>query len=291
MIRIPFTKAQGVGNDFLILEGTPDTLQLSPEEIRRLCDRRYGVGADGVAFLAIPSHQNGVDADLRLFNSDGGEAEISGNGTRCAAAVLAARSGARKTSAEPLRIQTGAGVKWLRETAHDGQRWEFEMAMGAPRFAAWEIPFAPSTAVAEPVIGFSLPVSGGAQVVTVTSMGNPHCSIAVEDFDWDWRGCGREIETHPFFPRHTNVEFYRPLSRHEIEVRYWERGVGETLSSGTGSCAAAVAAILNHQAETPVTVRTVAGDLSVRWDPDGVYLTGPAEITFTGEVSVSLPRP
>jgi diaminopimelate epimerase len=115
-------------------------------------------------------------------------------------------------------------------------------------------------------------------------MGNPHCSIAVEDFDWDWRACGKEIETHPFFPRRTNVEFYRVLSRHAIEVRYWERGVGETLSSGTGSCAAAVAAILNQQAETPITVRTVGADLLVRWDRDGVFLTGPAEITFSGEV-------
>jgi diaminopimelate epimerase len=114
-------------------------------------------------------------------------------------------------------------------------------------------------------------------------MGNPHCSLAVDDFDWDWRSCGREIESHPFFPRRTNAEFYRPLSSHEIAVRYWERGVGETLSSGTGSCAAAVAAILNGDAKSPVTVRTQAGDLPVRWEKEGVILTGPAEILCEGE--------
>jgi diaminopimelate epimerase len=108
----------------------------------------------------------------------------------------------------------------------------------------------------------------------------------VKDFDWDWRSCGREIEQHSFFPRRTNVEFYRTVSQHEIEVRFWERGVGETLSSGTGSCAATVAAILNRQAESPVTVRTPAGDLAVRWESEGVFLTGPAEITVRGEMFV-----
>jgi diaminopimelate epimerase len=121
-------------------------------------------------------------------------------------------------------------------------------------------------------------------------MGNPHCSIAVEDFDWDWPAWGKEIETHPFFPRRTNVEFYRVVSRHSMEVRYWERGVGETLSSGTGSCAAAVAAILNHQAESPITVKTLGGELQVRWNSDGVFLTGSAEITFHGELFQSEPR-
>ena len=257
----------------------------SAEEIRRLCDRRRGVGADGIVFLAIPGAQNGTDADLRLFNSDGGEAEISGNGTRCAAAYLAMKGIAKN----PLGIQTKAGLKTLRQTAHEANRWEFEMAMGAPILTPKSIPFAPPTPVAEPVVGFELPLAHGPQRVTVTSMGNPHCSLAVENFDWDWRACGKEIELHPFFSRRTNVEFYRVLSRHAMEVRYWERGVGETLSSGTGSCAAAVAAILNQQAESPITVQTVAGNLLVRWDPDGVFLTGPAEITFHGELFLSEP--
>src|SRR3989337_935271 len=114
-------------------------------------------------------------------------------------------------------------------------------------------------------------------------MGNPHCSIAVDDFDWDWNALGEEIERHAFFPNRTNVEFYRVLSDHQIEVRYWERGVGVTLSSGTGSCAAAIAAILNQKARSPVTVKTLGGALGVRWDPEGVFLTGPAEIICRGE--------
>ena len=286
MVRIPFTKAQGAGNDFLILEGSPERLLPSPQEIHRLCDRRFGVGGDGIVFLAVPGGGTGVDADLRLFNSDGGEAEISGNGTRCAAAYLAMKG----VSSNPLAIRTQAGLKTLRLISHNGNHWEFEMAMGAAILAAKEIPFVPSTAVPEPVVGYSLPLASGTRRVTVTSMGNPHCSIEVNDFDWDWRSCGREIETHPFFPRRTNVEFYRVISRHSIEVRFWERGVGETLSSGTGSSAAAVAAILNHQAESPVTVCTGGGDLAVRWDGGGVFLNGPAEITFQGELFLSEPR-
>ena len=283
MVRIPFTKAQGAGNDFLILEGSPERLLPSPQEIHRLCHRRFGVGGDGIVFLAVPGGGTGVDADLRLFNSDGGEAEISGNGTRCAAAYLAMKG----VSSNPLAIRTQAGLKTLRLISHHANQWEFEMSMGAPILAAKEIPFLPSTAVPEPVVGYPLALASGTRRVTVTSMGNPHCSIEVNDFDWDWRSCGREIETHPFFPRRTNVEFYRVVSRHSMEARFWERGVGETLSSGTGSSAAAVAAILNHQAESPVTVRTVGGDLAVRWDGAGVFLTGPAEITFHGELFVS----
>ena len=286
MVRIPFTKAQGAGNDFLILEGTPERLIPSPQEMQRLCDRRFGVGADGIVFLSVPGSGTGVDADLRLFNSDGGEAEISGNGTRCAAAYLAMKG----LSSNPLAIRTKAGLKTLRLISNNGNQWEFEMSMGAPILGPKDIPFVPPTAVPEPVVGCPLALASGTRRVTVTSIGNPHCSIEVNDFDWDWRSCGREIETHPFFPRRTNVEFYRVISRHSIEVRFWERGVGETLSSGTGSSAAAVAAILNHQAESPVTVKTVGGDLAVRWDGGGVFLTGPAEITFNGELFVSEPR-
>ena len=282
MIRIPFTKAQGAGNDFLILETDSNQPILPEDEIRRLCDRRRGIGADGIVFLTIPGKQSGVHADLRLFNADGGEAEISGNGTRCAAAYLAMKG----VTAPTLNIQTKAGLKSLSTIAHQGNTWEFEMAMGAPILSPAQIPFTPPGSVPEPVVGFELPLSKGTRRVTVTSMGNPHCSIAVEGFDWDWPACGKEIETHPFFPRRTNVEFYRAVSRQTVEVRYWERGVGETLSSGTGSCAAAVAAILNHQAEGPITVQTLGGELRVRWDRDGVFLTGPAEITFHGEVVV-----
>jgi diaminopimelate epimerase len=280
MLAIPFTKAQGAGNDFLILEGAPEATLPSPQDKRRICDRRFGVGADGIVFLSAGSPASGIDADLRLFNSDGGEAEISGNGTRCAAAYLFDKG----STSNPLHIRTAAGIKPLRLVSRQGQHFEFEMAMGAPILDPRAIAFSPPAPVANaPMVDFLLPLSTGSRTVTVTSMGNPHCSMSVDDFDWDWQGCGQEIETHSYFPQRTNVEFYRALHLHEIQVRFWERGVGVTLSSGTGSCAAAVAAILNRQAQSPVTVRTAGGNLSVRWEADGVYLTGPAVIICRGE--------
>jgi diaminopimelate epimerase len=186
-------------------------------------------------------------------------------------------------SVPKLSIRTGAGVKELKLLARDANRFSFEMGMGKPEFRAASIPFQPAKAASEPIVGFALPLAGGPRGVTVTSMGNPHCSVQVEEFDWDWKSLGAEIERHPFFPNRTNVEFYRVRSEHEVEVRFWERGVGHTLSSGTGSCAAAVAAILNRQAASPVAVRTLAGELAVRSEPEGVFLTGPAEIICRGE--------
>ena len=279
MLRIPFIKAQGAGNDFLIVETSPEAPLPTLEWRRRICDRHYGVGADGILFLTVPASHPGEDADLRLFNSDGGEVEISGNGTRCAAAFLVetGRAGPQ------LVIRTGAGPKRLQLISRQEKQFVFEMAVGTPVLSARLIPFQPPATVLEPIVGFALPLASGPRKVTVTSMGNPHCSVAVEDFDWDWKALGAEIEQHPYFPKRTNVEFYRPVSRHEIEVRFWERGVGVTLSSGTGSCAAAVAAMLARQAESPVTVRTLAGDLAVRRENDEIILRGPAEIICQGE--------
>ena len=279
MPSIPFTKAHGVGNDFLIVDRKAVAGLPSLEEwVQCICERHTGVGADGVLFLATPGSA-GADADLRIFNSDGGEAEISGNGTRCAAAFLVAAG----HSGPKLSIRTGAGVKQVKLLARDANRFSFEMGMGKPEFRAAAIPFQPAAAAPEPIVDFALPLASGPRRVTVTSMGNPHCSLRVDNFDWDWKALGAEIERHPFFPNRTNVEFYRVRSDHEVEVRFWERGVGHTLSSGTGSCAAALAAILNRQAASPVTVQTLAGELAVRSEPEGVFLTGPAEIICRGE--------
>ena len=228
--------------------------------------------------LTVPGTE-GADADLRIFNNDGGEAEISGNGTRCAAAWLVEARG----MGQQLAIRTGAGLKHLALLARAAHRFSFEMEMGKPVFSASAIPFRPGSVVPEPIVDFALPLADGTRRVTVTSMGNPHCSLLVESLDWDWQVLGAKIERHPFFPNRTNVEFCRVVSKHAIEVRFWERGVGMTLSSGTGSCAAAVAAILNQKAASPVSVRTLAGELIVRWDPAGVFLTGPAEIICQGE--------
>ena len=273
-----FTKMQGAGNDFLIVEGSPDLLP-TKEAKQRFCDRHYGAGADGVIFLSRQPDSRGMDAGLRIFNSDGSEAEISGNGTRCAAAFLLQAANQERD----LTIDTVAGSKHLRFISRQGTEYLFEMHMGTPIFEATSIPFRAPTAVSEPIRDFDLPLTQGSKRATITSMGNPHCSIAEKNFDWDWRACGREIEHHTYFPRRTNVEFYRPVSEHAIEVRYWERGVGETSSSGTGSSAAAVAAILNGHAKSPVEIMTTAGSLLVRWEHEDVYLTGPAQIVYHGE--------
>lgn len=277
MSSIPFTKAQGAGNDFLILETSSLGSPPSAQWIQRICDRHYGIGADGLLWLSAPG-RSGADADLRIFNCDGGEAEISGNGTRCAAAHLMETGRAHS----PLAIRTGAGLKRLTLLSRRQNQFWFEMAMGTPLLSAAAIPFRPPEAVSPPIIGYELPLAAGRRRATITSLGNPHCSLAVEHFDWDWQALGAEIEKHPFFPNRANVEFYQVLSAHEIEVRFWERGVGPTLSSGTGSCAAAVAAILTRQAESPVTVKTAAETLRVRWDEE-IFLTGPAEVICRGD--------
>ncbi len=284
MIRIPVAKAHGAGNDFLIVEGSPETLLPEPQQRQRICDRHYGIGADGLVYVALPGSgpepgpEPSIDANLRIFNQDGGEAEISGNGTRCAAAYIL-----RKTGGTHLTLRTLAGDRKLQLISREENLFVFEMAMGQPRLAASQIPFHPSQPPPEPIVWFPVPLAEGAVRGTITSMGNPHCSVRVENFDFDWRDRGKQIENHDFFPARTNVEFYHVISAHEIEVRYWERGVGETFSSGTGSSAAAVASILNGDTTSPVRVRTVAGVLPVRWEGDGVFLTGPAELLFEGD--------
>jgi diaminopimelate epimerase len=259
---IPFTKAQGAGNDFLLswAEEVPE-VDL-PATARAICDRHTGIGADGWMLIR--------DRSIRLFNSDGSEPEISGNGTRCAAAVLI-HSG--RITTDDLVISTGAGPKHLRLLERHGRRFLFEMDMGLPKFDPVEI-------------RYSLPLKRGAQEVTVLNVGNPQCVVFVDAFPSDWETLGAEIEGHAHFPKRTNVSFVRLIDERTIDVRFYERGAGVTLSSGTGSTGAAVAAILRKVAASPVTVRTPAGEsLRLRWD-DSVYLTGPAEIVGTGEFYV-----
>jgi diaminopimelate epimerase len=255
---IPFTKAHGAGNDFLLspTDRVPagDLASLA----RAICNRHTGIGADGWILMR--------GAAIRLFNSDGSEAEISGNGTRCAAALLLESDGA----AQEVTIATGAGPKHLRLLERNGRRFLFEMDMGDPEFY-------------EHQVRFLLQLRDATPEVTILDVGNPQCVLFVDQFPADWESLGAEIEAHPHFPRRTNVSFVRPVDRNTIEVRFYERGAGVTLSSGTGSTGAAVAAILRNVAASPVTVLTPAGEsLELRWDTS-VYLTGPAEIVGAGE--------
>jgi len=278
-----FHKFQALGNDFLIvresaLRGVTDDFEVFSKQI---CDRHFGAGADGVEVLLDSPRVASADFEVRLFNADGGETPISGNGTRCVAAYLYL---IEKWERPEVRIATGAGIKVLRPVARSGSSMVFEAEMGSPRFASDEIPVITATRL-DRVIGQRLDVDGHSVEFTATSMGNPHCSVFVDDFESvDWRALGPKIETHADFPERTNVEFIRLINRDEIDVRFWERGVGETLASGTGACGAALAAMINGLAAAKVKVITAAGALIVEWRDDGMIVqTGEASVVYRGE--------
>jgi diaminopimelate epimerase len=246
---------------------TTQALRELADKAVAICDRHTGAGADGWMLMQAPEAA-GADyhAAIHLFNSDGSESEISGNGTRCAAALLVREEHA----GEEVRILTGAGLKTLRLMGVRGLEYQFEMNMGRP---------AEHDAAA---LQFALPFSAGEVVGSVLNVGNPQFAVQAEHLDFDWRSLGAEIERHPQFPHRTNVSFYRVIDEHNLEVRFWERGAGETMSSGTGSTGAVAAAVLRGLAVSPVTVHTPAGPLALRWQDD-IYLTGPAQIVAAGE--------
>jgi diaminopimelate epimerase len=278
--NIRFIKLQGLGNDFLIIE-VEDINQLpAPDQLAQtMCQRNYGAGADGIVFVA-ESGRPEAPFTSRIFNADGSEAEISGNGTRCLAAYLYHQS---LWSADEIAIATLAGVKRGRLVGREGQRFDFEFAMGEPRFASTEIPITLDTPL-EQVINYPLIMGGEVQRITCVSMGNPHCTTFWPSFDKvNVDELGSLLEHHPAFPDRTNVEFVRVISPDEIEVLFWERGVGRTLSSGTGSSGASLAAMVNGFTNRAVTVKTLGGVLKVSWlDDNIVMLTGSAEVIYEG---------
>jgi len=265
MTEIAFAKLHGAENDFLLTWGDQAPNESLPAIARRICARTTGIGADG--WMLVWKEPGGLRT--RLFNSDGSEPEISGNGTRCAAAF-----GLWKDAVTPpeIPISTAAGRKTLRLIKRQGNRFLFEMTMGLPKTEE-----------------LHATVSVGAQPLeaTILNVGNPQCAVFVERMPSDWRELGREIEGLSRFPNRTNVSFVRVLDRHTVEAVFYERGAGETRSSGTGSTGAAAAAILRGVADSPVQIRTPAGTLSLRWEDD-VYLTGPAEIIGEGRFFLDL---
>lgn len=254
---IPFTKASACGNDFLIIDGALASSQAA-KLTRRICDRHNGVGADGVEWL-YPSA--GVDVEARLINADGSVAEISGNGTRCVAAYLCAEN--RK---ESLVIRTGAGLKTCTLRGHNGNSFEFETAMGLPE------------------IGEELEITTafGTMKGTPVSMGNPHFVVRVAEFWPNWPERAAAMQVAPHFKQGVNIEFVHIEDEHDIDVRFFERGVGETQSSGTGSCAAAVAMISGRRAASPLRVQAPGGTQVVRFETQ-VFLQGTAQLICRGE--------
>jgi diaminopimelate epimerase len=257
MPSVPFVKASACGNDFLIID-----FIYAPADIhafsRRVCDRHNGVGADGVEWV-LPS--NDADLRVRLLNADGSEAEISGNGTRCVAAWYCAEN-----DQNTVIIRTGAGLKTCDLTARNGNSFEFRTSMGVPE------------------VGDLFPVKTAYEEIAgvPVSMGNPHYVVFVPEFDLGWQALGQEISAHHDFKHGVNVEFVKAEEGNEIEVRFFERGVGETTSSGTGSCAAAVASVHSGKARSPVRVLAPGGVQTVEWNGE-VFLCGPATLLCRGE--------
>ena len=259
-MKIPFTKASACGNDFLIIDGAQATDDIGSLS-RRLCDRHNGIGADGVEWL----YQDGGDPRIRLINADGSEAEISGNGTRCVAAYLAAHGRNGK-----MRIVTGAGPKDCELLSHTGNTFEFEADMGKPE-------------IGEP---FSVRLKSSVVEGMPVSMGNPHFVVLVRHFPAGWQQQAAEVQQQRTFKEGVNVEYVRLNGANTVEVRLFERGVGETQSSGTGSCASAVAVIAARKTGSPVTVQTPGGTQVVRWSGENVFLRGPAQLICDGEFFV-----
>jgi diaminopimelate epimerase len=261
MTTIPFTKAHGAKNDFL-LTWEKDAPSAGRDLIAQaICERHTGIGADGWMLISRCAAEE-ADAAIQLYNSDGSIPELSGNGTRCAAAFLIQNG----LGGETVRLRTGAGVKPLRLLGRNGLDFEFEMDMGRPTVVD---------------AGFQLPLADGPREVALINVGNPQCVVPVRDFDFDWRAMGAEIERHPHFPNRTNVSFIRALDQNTLETVFWERGAGETMSSGTGSTGAAAAAVARGMAQSPVKILTPAGPISLRLD-DSAYLTGPAALIGEG---------
>lgn len=265
MAVIPFIKASACGNDFLLVQLSdvaPRGIELS-EIAKAMCDRHDGVGADGVEFLLPDAPAEGEAADIRakLINADGSFAEVSGNGTRCIAAYVAGETGK-----QTIAVRTDAGVKTCTLIRRDGNSFEFEAAMGQPE------------------VGVELPLNVAAGEVRglTVSMGNPHYVVFVRKFAAGWQAEGAEIGARSEFEHGTNVEFVHVQDNSNIAVRFYERGAGETKSSGTGSCAAAVAAIHSGKVVSPVTVHTQGGVQSVRWEGE-VFLRGPARLVCRGD--------
>jgi diaminopimelate epimerase len=283
-LRLKFTKMQGAGNDFVVLDGFSRTLEMSPQRARRIADRHFGVGCDQI-LLVERSQRSDADFRYRIWNSDGGEVEQCGNGARCFVRFVHDKGLTKKTE---IRVETLSGVIAPRLES-DGQ---VSVDMGAPRFDPEEVPFDPSGL--KPVgTRWPLDVNGRVVPVAVLSMGNPHAVQTVADVDSaPVASEGPLIERHPRFPKRANAGYMQVVDRASVRLRVWERGTGETLACGTGACAAVVTGIRDGLLDDTVRVETRGGRLTIRWaggenDPNcSVWMTGPAVTVFEGEIEI-----
>lgn len=280
--KIKFTKMHGAGNDYIYIDCFATSIEslgdISDLAVR-MSDRHFGVGSDGLV-LIMPS-DNGCDVRMRMFNSDGSEAEMCGNASRCVAKYAYDHN---IVKSKELSLQTKGGVKYITVyTDADDVATSARVNMGAPILKPADIPV---KADGDKVVASPLDVDGDTKMMTCVSMGNPHCILFVGGVqDAPVHTLGPKVEVHPAFPRKTNVEFAHVADRSTIEMRVWERGAGETMACGTGACATLVAAVINNLTDRKATLKLLGGDLEIEWAlaDNNVYMTGPAAYAFTGE--------
>ena len=275
-----FTKMHGIGNDYVYVNCFEESVK-NPAEVSKFVSNRYfGIGSDGLILIS-PSAI--ADFRMNIYNADGSQAEMCGNGIRCVAKYVYDYGLTDKTE---ISVETLAGIKYLRLQVENGKVASVEVNMGAPILEPKEIPVAVEES---PVVNVPVEVKGKIYHMTCVSMGNPHAIIFMNNVkDLDIAAIGPYFENHTVFPKRTNTEFVEVLDRNTVNMRVWERGSDETLACGTGACATTVACILNDKTENEVTVHLLGGDLKIRWDREAnqVYMTGPATVVFDGEITL-----
>lgn len=275
-----FTKMHGIGNDYVYVNCFEESVKNPAEVSKFVSDRHFGIGSDGLILIS-PSAI--ADFRMNIYNADGSQAEMCGNGIRCVAKYVYDYGLTDKTE---ISIETLAGIKYLRLQVENGKVANVEVNMGAPILEPKEIPVAVEES---PVVNVPVEVKGKIYHMTCVSMGNPHAIIFMNNVkDLDIAAIGPYFENHTVFPKRTNTEFVEVLDRNTVNMRVWERGSDETLACGTGACATTVACILNDKTENEVTVHLLGGDLKIRWDREAnqVYMTGPATVVFDGEITL-----
>lgn len=276
-----FTKMHGCGNDYVYVNCFSEVVE-QPEEVAKfVSDRHFGIGSDGL-ILIKPSEV--ADFEMAMYNADGSRGEMCGNGIRCVGKYVYDYGLTDKTS---ITVETLAGIKYLDLTVEHGRVSLVRVNMGAPILAAGEIP---ADFPVSPVIAQPMTVAGNTYQVTCVSMGNPHC-VTFMDEDvrtLDLEKIGPDFEKHPCFPKRVNTEFVNVIDDTHLRMRVWERGSGETLACGTGTCATVVAAVLNGLTKNEATVELLGGTLFIEWDrdTDQVYMTGPATVVYDGEIEL-----
>lgn len=286
MKYMKFTKMHGCGNDYVYVNGFCEHIaeDKKPELVRRLSDRHFGIGGDGVIFI---NKGKNAEFEMEMYNADGSRAQMCGNGIRCVAKYVYDYGLTDKTD---ITIESFGSVKYLQLTVGADNKIErVRVNMGAPILKAADVPVLSEN---DQVIDEEIVVNGKSYQMTCVSMGNPHAVVFVQDIDdirsFDLESVGPYFENHERFPERTNTEFVRIIDKNNVQMRVWERGTGETLACGTGCCATTVACVLNGLTDTSVNVHVLGGVITCEWDRDKnlVYMTGPAATVFDGEVEI-----